>query len=39
LRRELEPEGAEPRPGTGELPRDKLRWRTVTERPWWRFWR
>jgi hypothetical protein len=36
---ELEPEGAEPRPGTGELtPRDKLWWRTVTERPWWRFW-
>ena len=34
---ELEPEGAEPRPGTGELPH-KLRWRTVTERPWWRFW-
>ena len=36
---ELEPEGAEPCPGTGELPRDKLRWRTGTERPWWRFWR
>ena len=30
-------EGAEPRPGTGELtPRDKLWWRTLTERPWWR---
>ena len=38
---ELEPEGAEPRPGTGELPRDKLRWRTGAEErrePWWRRW-
>src|SRR3712207_7769678 len=32
---ELEPEGAEPRSGTGELtPREKVWWRTVTERPW-----
>ena len=37
---ELEPEGAEPRPGTGELPR-KLWWRTGAEErrePWWRRW-